>query len=266
VSESPLAAGHALVSRAGVPASPAQVRQRFLSQVSAAERWLTREGIPHAALGSLACWAYAGPDSAPEFGRAYAFSAVQRCPDIDVLVPRTAVAVVTRYSRSARRDPFPVAVDVSGAACFIDWRPDAETSYLTHRRLRFAVPSGLFAPQPAHLPGIEITTIDPRVLLHTFGAIGGIIRHKDGPKIAVLTRALEAGTAVSRFSEDDCAVFARYTGERDRRYPAYRAFVRLVDDMLDAVPPAVASGIRYFMMPAAKKTLARWNRTRAVNG
>ena len=41
---------------------------------------------------------------------------------------------------------------------------------------------------------------------------------------------------VSRFSEDDCAVFARYAGERDSRYPQYRAFVRLVEQMLETRP------------------------------
>jgi hypothetical protein len=110
---------------------------------------------------------------APVFGRLEAFSTVQRCPDIDVLVPRAALDAVREYARAARSGPFPVAIDASGAACFIDLRPGSEQSYLTHRRLRFPVPSDLFAPQPAWLAGVEITTIDPMVLLHTFGTIGG---------------------------------------------------------------------------------------------
>jgi len=97
------------------------------------------------------------------------------------------------------------------------------------------------------------------VLLHTFGTIGGIIRRKDAPKITALAGALESGAAVSRFSEDDCAVFARYAEERDSRYPQYRAFVWLVDEILEALPPAASSGVRYWLMPAAKKTLARLN-------
>ena len=139
------------------------------------------------------------------------------------------------------------------------YQSGSEQSYLTHRRLRFPVPSDLFAPQPAWLEGVEITTIDPRVLLHTFGTIGGIVRRKDVPKITALAGALESGAAVSRFSEDDCAVFARYAEERDSRYPRYRAFVRLVDEMLEALPPAASSGVRYWLMPAAKRTLARLN-------
>ncbi len=80
------------------------------------------------------------------FGRPEAFGAVQRCPDIDVLVPRAALDAVREYVRAARSGPFPVAIDASGAACFIDLRPGSEQSYLTHRRLRFPVPSDLFAP------------------------------------------------------------------------------------------------------------------------
>ena len=79
------------------------------------------------------------------------------------------------------------------------------------------------------------------------------------PKVSALARALESGAAVSRLSEDDCAVFARYAEERDSRYPHYRAFVRLVDEMLEALPPAASSSVRYWLMPAAKRTLERLN-------
>jgi hypothetical protein len=245
--------------RARAPSEREQAQQRFIGELAAAGLWLREQGIPHVFVGSLACWAHAGPAVAPVFGRPHAFSAVQRFPDIDVLVPRAALGAVTRYSRAARSGPFPVAIDASGAACFIDLRLDREVSYLTHRRLRFPVPSDLFAPQQAQLAGAEITTVDPRVLLHTFGTIGGIIRRKDIPKVTALAGALESGMAVSRFSDDDCAVFARYAEERDRRYPMYRAFVRLIDEMLEALPPAASSSVRYWLMPAAKSTLARLN-------
>jgi hypothetical protein len=252
-------AGRVQAARARGASDRTQMQERFLRELGAAELWLRGEDIPHALVGSLACWAHAGHGVAPVFGRPEAFSAHQRCPDIDVLVPRAALDAVREYARAARTGPFPVAIDASGAACFIDLRPGSEQSYLTHRRLRFPVPSDLFAPQPTWLAGVEITTIDPRVLLHTFGTIGGIIRRKDAPKITALAGALKSGAAVSRFSEDDCAVFAHYAQERDSRYPHYRAFVRLVDEILEALPPAASSGVRYWLMPAAKKTLARLN-------
>ena len=166
-------AGRVQAVRARGASDRAQTQERFLRELGAAELWLRGEGIPHVLIGSLACWAHTGHGAAPVFGRLEAFSAVQRCPDIDVLVPRAALDAVGEYARAARSGPFPVAIDASGAACFIDLRPRSEHSFLTHRRLRFPVPSDLFAPQPAWLEGVEITTIDPRVLLHTFGTIGG---------------------------------------------------------------------------------------------
>jgi hypothetical protein len=95
---------------------------------------------------------------------------------------------------------------------------------------------------------------------------GGIIRRKDAVKITALSGALETGTAVSRFTKRDCAVFAEFVAERDRRYPHYRAFVHLVDEVLATVPPSAASSIRYFVMPAAKATVAKMNRTRRHPG
>ena len=56
-----------------------------------------------------------------------AAGAAQRCPDIDVLVQRAALDAVREYVRAARSGPFPVAIDASGAACFIDLRPGASS-------------------------------------------------------------------------------------------------------------------------------------------
>jgi hypothetical protein len=78
-----------------------------------------------------------------------------------------------------------------------------------------------------------------------------------------LAGALESSAVVSLFTEQDCAVFAAFTAERDRRYPHYSGFVRLADDLLEAAPPGAASSIRSFVMPAAKTAVAAMNRTRA---
>jgi hypothetical protein len=61
----------------------AQVQERFLRELAAVELWFRGQGIPHAIVGSLACWAHAGHGAAPVFGRPEAFGAVQRWPDSD---------------------------------------------------------------------------------------------------------------------------------------------------------------------------------------
>lgn len=235
----------------------------FTAALAALQQWLRTEEIPFVIIGSLACAAWTGQDSLARFTRPGGLSRTRRYPDIDVIVPRTAVASVIRHARTVRSSTFPVAVDVSGAACFIDLRPDSDVSYLTHRRLRYPVPSRLFTPCATQVAGTIITAIDPRVLLHTFGAIGGIVRRKDAVKVAALAVALEADPAVSLFSEQDCAVFGAFAAERDCRYPRYRTFVHLVDELLEAAPPGAASSIRSLVMPAAKATVAAMNRTRA---
>lgn len=234
----------------------------FTAALDALQHWLRAEAIPFAVIGSLACAAWTGQESLARFSRPGGLSRTRRYPDIDVLVPRAAVAAVARHARGVRSS-FPVAVDLSGASCFIDLRPGSDVSYLTHRQLRYPVPSRLFAPCAARVAGTGLSAVDPRVLPHTFGAVGGIVRRKDAVKVTALTCALESGAAVSRFTEQDCAVFAAFTAERDRRYAHYRGVVRLVDELLEVAPPGVASSIRAFVMPAAKATVAAMNRTRA---
>jgi hypothetical protein len=229
--------------------------------LDALQQWLRTEQIPFAIFGSLACAAWTGQESLARFTRPGGLSRMRRYPDIDVLVPRAAVSAVAQHAR-AGRGTFPVAVDLSGTA-FIDLIAESDISYLTHRRLRYPVPTRLFTPGTARAAGTTIAAIDPRVLLHTFGAVGGIIRRKDAVKIAALTSALESGTAVSRFTDQDCAVLAEFTAERDRRYPQYQGLVRLADELLEAAPPGAASSIRAVMMPAAKAIVTAMNRTRA---
>ena len=125
----------------------AQVQERFLRELAAVELWFRGEGIPHAIVGSLACWAHAGHGAAPVFGRPEAFGAVQRWPDIDILVPRAALDAVEsmRALPGAARSRWP---STHRRGVFHRLRR-GEQSYLTHRRLRLPVPSDLFAAQPA---------------------------------------------------------------------------------------------------------------------
>jgi hypothetical protein len=173
----------------------------FTEVLAALQQWLRTEEIPFVIIGSLACAAWIGQDSLARFTRPGGLSRTRRYPDIDVLVPRTAVAAVMRHARTAR-STFPVAVDVSGAACFIDLRPSSDVSYLTHRQLCYPVPSRLFTPCAASVAGTGITALDPRVLLHTFGAIGGVVRRKDAEKVAVLAGVLETGAARQHVHRD----------------------------------------------------------------
>jgi hypothetical protein len=92
-------------------------------------------------------------------------------------------------------------------------------------------------------------TIDPRVLLHTVGTIGGIVRRKDVSKIAALEGALESGAAASRFSEDDSALCSR--AMPGNATPGIRSIGLSCDCWTrrwrPSLPPAASSCVRYWL-------------------
>lgn len=239
-------------------------RAQYLAALAATLHWLESESIPHVIAGSLACAAHSRLE--PDFSRPAPFDLTQRCPDIDVLVPRAVIPHVDRHARSAQTSSFPVKVDISCAACYIDLRPGEETSYLTHRRLAFPVPTRLFSPCPVRLGEIEIPVLDPRVLMNTFGVFGGVIRRKDAVKITALSNALETGLTASAFTAGECEVFSQYLAERNHRYPLFPLARRAADDALEMLPIRVANAAKHFLLPAVNKTLAWLNRAAPASG
>ncbi len=88
------------------------------------------------------------------FNRPGARDPAERVPDIDLLVPRASLTAVKPYASVSRRAEFPVSIDTFWSECWIDFRPGAERSYLTHRRVRLPVRTELFSPEaPVSKPG-----------------------------------------------------------------------------------------------------------------
>jgi hypothetical protein len=243
-----------------VTADPEENRGRFLVELARVQAWLTSERIPFAIVGSLAVSAYTDQGRSIDFNRPGAYDRTQRMPDIDLLVPRDSAAKVRAYAEALGSQAFPVTIETIDA--YIDYRPGSDRSYLTHRRLQFPVPTELFEPRKATLLGQEITTLDPRTLLHTFGTVGGVIRKKDVPKIVGLAEAITSGRAVSRFRERDCEVFSRYMVARKRQYPVFIAAKRTWEGALEAMPKKAAQAIKHHILPAAHESMARLNRER----
>jgi hypothetical protein len=150
-----------------------QVRDRFLTRLAELQSWLRQEDIPYAVVGSVAVSAFVDEGASADFERSRAHHESQKIPDVDLLVPRQALERVKMYASGSKTSEFPVKVDTVAGECYIDFRPTERRSYLTHGEISFPVPSNLLAPRQAIFLGQEITTVDPRVLLHTFGTIGG---------------------------------------------------------------------------------------------
>jgi hypothetical protein len=191
------------------------------------------------------------------FDRPGAYDETQKIPDIDLLVPREHAAKLEQYAERSRNSDFPVKIETVNG--YVDYRPDQPHSYLTHRDLKFPVPTELFSPSKAAFLGQEITTVDPRVLLHSFGTIGGVIRKKDVPKIVSLAEAIGSGKAPSRFTENDCAVFSRYMITRKRRYPVFITGKATWEGLLAALPDRATHAIKHHLTPMAQEAIARMN-------
>lgn len=240
---------------------PGSSRAAWLAALGKLEAWLTSECVPYAVLGGVAVAAWADRGTSLDFDRQHAHDATQRMPDIDLLVPRDALARVKEYAETARRGDPPLKIDTVSGECYIDYRPDQARSYLTHRRLAFAVPTALFNPVRAPLLSREVATVDPRVLLGTFGTVGCVVRRKDEAKMAALTAAIESGAAPTAFTEAECGVFARYQAARLRRYPAFTKAKTIWEAGLAMLPAETGNMVLYYVSPPAQRAIGRLNRT-----
>ncbi|MFB6723840.1 hypothetical protein ACFCV3_26905 [Kribbella sp. NPDC056345] len=239
---------------------PQETREKFLIELDRIQTWLKNERVPFAVVGSLAVSAYTDGGASIDFNRPGAYDPAQRMPDVDLLIPRDQAAKVGAYAESLKQQPFPVTIETINA--YIDYRPESERSYLTHRQLQFPVRSELFEPRQATLLGQELTTLDPRTMLHTFGTVGGVIRKKDVPKMVALAEAIKDGRAESRFTERDCEVFSQYMVARKRQYPVFIATKQAWEGALEAMPKKAAQAIKHHILPAAHQTMAKLNRDR----
>ncbi|GAA1663154.1 hypothetical protein GCM10009745_00990 [Kribbella yunnanensis] len=237
-----------------------ETREKFLIELDRIQTWLKNERVPFAVVGSLAVSAYTDQGASIDFNRPGAYDLAQRMPDVDLLIPRDQAAKVGAFAESLKNQPFPVTIETINA--YIDYRPESERSYLTHRQLQFPVRSELFEPRQARLLGQELTTLDPRTMLHTFGTVGGVIRKKDVPKMVALAEAIKDGRAESRFSERDCEVFSQYMVARKRQYPVFIATKQAWEGALEAMPKKAAQAIKHHILPAAHQTMAKLNRDR----
>ena len=125
-------------------------------------------------------------------------------------------------------------------------------SYLTHRKVRLSVRSELFTPCTASLLGQDTAVLDPRTLLHLYGAVG-VVRRKDAPRITGLAQAIAAGSAPSRFTEQDCQVFGSFMLARNRRYRFFFAAKRGWVMLLDTLPPGVSQALTHHVQLRANQ-------------
>ena len=237
----------------------------FLAALARLEQWLAREQIPYAVFGSVAACAWTDQGVSLDFDRPGARDPVERLPDIDVLVPRASIGAVRSYASAVRRSALPVSIDTFWAECWIDFRPGAERSYLTHRAVRLAVPTELFTPRATSFLGQDVTVLDPRTLLHIYETVG-VVRRKDEPRITGLADALASRTIASRFSDHDFQAFASFMLARHHRYPLFFIAKHAWAMLLDALPPGISQALNHHVQLRVNRVFRLMNRRRNRGG
>lgn len=202
----------------------------FLRKMEQVQECFSNEGIPFRLLGSVATYSYVQGTTRRElnFSRSTLLPRHQQIPDLDFLVPRHHLehANEVRVRMLADRI-YPINVELLSGICHFDWRPGEECSYVFHRNLRASCATSLFEAQTTSLDGVNITTVGPRTLLHTYVTMGVTLREKDREFVRRLA-CLESGGCGEAFrpfhdfirtreEEHKFYVATRVVGEKLRR-------------------------------------------------
>ena len=236
------------------PVALPDLQEPFLERVNDAQDWLERQGIEYRFVGSLATSAYldAGTKSL-DLNRQDAYTRDQRVPDLDLLVPKDALSVVKAYGEELMRDEdCPVNVDLYIASCYIDFQPDAEDSFLTHKKLRVPVNNKLFAPTEQTVLGQPIITVDARTLFHTYVTAGGMLRDKDMPKIMGLARTIR-DSEISQHAESEYSPFHDFIAARQEAYPLFLATKRGWEFTLSHLPKTARRAAVHYVIPRVQQ-------------
>ena len=240
---------------------PDEVQRQFLEKLAGLEQRLREEEIPYALFGSLAASAYIDEGRSLDFHRQHAHDPTERVPDIDLLVPRDSLDRIRPYIEEVRNSDFPVKIDTFWAESWVDLRPDAEHSYLTHGDIRIPARSELFTPCQARLLGQEFTTLDPRTLLGLYSTVG-VFRKQDVPRVTGLANGIASGATPSRFTEQDCKVFDDFMNARKRGHPVFMASKRAWVGLLDKLPPPASRALKHHVQLRADDAFKARNRRR----
>lgn len=208
------------------PLSTEEAKRRYVQKLAEAQAWLRSEGIEYRILGSVATSAYLDESGtcSLDFSRHGARGSYQRMPDIDMVVPMKDYLRVKTYRDQLESDTeFPIGIEILPSVCHFDFRPDEETSFITHRDLFTPFPTQLFEPATVEFLGQPLVTVDPRVLLHTYVTLGGMLRDKDWPRALQLGRLIR-DCGASQFSEAEMMPFHTFLSDRSRIYPSYQRY------------------------------------------
>lgn len=194
-----------------------QAKALFLDKFKQTQEWLREQRIPFLILGSLALSSYINYPIRFYRSNQRGFN---RFPDIDLLIPRKYLPRVEKYGKSLLQGNNPINLELFSTYLHIDFRPDEEQSYLTHKKLRVPVSSQIFNPVTKYIEGIPTTTVFPETLFHTFVVCGGTLRGKDWSMILPLGRLMqeERAKGTGNIPEADFSQVHKFLDIRKEEY------------------------------------------------
>lgn len=216
-------------------ASSEYQKAAFLDQLADVQDTFHEKGIDYRIVGSLASHAFLGANGVEgvpplDFNRKGAATPDQRVPDIDLIVPRDDLPGAREIRKKLLESSFPIKLGLANPTTEIDFLPEEEASFLTHKDIALPVSSELFRSETVPLHGVDLQTIPLDTLVHTFGTFGGKIREKDMPIISALIRANPNPP------HPETAVFHQYQKERRKKSPGRYRFDRVVEGFNKKAP------------------------------
>ncbi len=226
-------------------------RSDFIERYELATAVLDSE-LDYRIVGSLATAAYIDPDAENlDFNRYGAVTDSQRVPDIDILVPRDQLQAARACRELIGKEGISIKLGLAAASSTIDYRPDQDESFLTHRSITTPVASKLFAPVTKELVGANVVTVDPNTLLHTYVTFGGTLRPKDIAPSSQLASLIREDVTVSEYKEAEYASFHDFIKQRSARYPIEMKMRNIAERTLASMPAGMRGKALSYASPVA---------------
>ncbi len=212
----------------------------FLDTLGSMQEELIHNGVDYRIIGSVAAHAWlddteVSPAITPlNFNRHGAHTPDQAVPDIDLLLPRSDITFGQELRKKYQAGSHAVKLGLAVGVQTIDFCPNQSASRLTHGDIVQEFDSSTFAPHVATLKGVDVKTLSPDALLHTYVTAGGLLRKRDIPAVRGLSRLSYADTVQHT---KEFGMFHDFIARRASEHPSVKAVGRTVEVAKNILPP-----------------------------
>lgn len=221
-------------------------KEFFAANLHNLQQNLNEQSIDYRIIGSVAAQAILEDKVGQpvRFDRPGAIKSYQAMPDIDIIVPRKNLEEVRDIRERVLASGGP-KIGLANATGEIDFRPDEERSFLTHKDISIPVDNRILRPEMGDFNGVNVRTLSPEALLQTYGTFGGYIREKDMANIKALVRAQDS------YSVEDSEPFRDFRKLRRQVSPGELKVSKTMELVDSSAPPILKNAISLAAIKAA---------------